>query len=162
MFFERVFSDVEMQFAVEVFEEDFAEMVAFGDDDGVFVRQIAQRGECWSEHRVRAYEWVVAIGIEFGQAGLDGCDVGKDALFSDVGHHHSECVECKLDGSSVDDEFGVEGAYFFGVGHSLGVEGEAKPLRVGIEDAYGVLEAEQVGEECPHLACAYNKYSHRC
>ena len=40
MLVEGVFEDVELELLVEVLEEDAAQVVALGDDDGVLVAQV--------------------------------------------------------------------------------------------------------------------------
>ena len=46
MLLECIFLDMELQFVVEILEEDFSEMIAFADYDGILIAEIRQRREC--------------------------------------------------------------------------------------------------------------------
>ena len=157
-----VFFDMEVQAAVDVAEEDFGEVVAFGDDDGVFVAEVVQSCECGAEHGVGGGKGVSASGVKFGQAGFDRCYVAEYARRRQQGHYLTEGVDGVFDGNGVDDELRLEVAYFFEVAEALAVEGEAQALRVGIVYGDFVLEGQQVAEEGAHLACAEYQYFHCC
>ena len=156
-----VFFDMEVQAAVDVAEEDFGEVVAFGDDDGVFVAEVVQPCEGGAEHGVGGGKGMSACGVKFGQAGLDGCYVAEYARRRQQGHHLAEGLDGVFDGDGVDDELRLEGAYFVEVAESLAVEGKAEALRVGVVYGDFVLEGQQVAEEAAHFAGAENQYFHR-
>lgn len=82
---ERIFLDVEAKTGVQVFEEYPAEVVAFADDDGVFVAEVGERGECGTEHGVGAHERVAGFGVELGKSGLDRGDVAQDGAWATGG-----------------------------------------------------------------------------
>lgn len=62
---EGVLKDVEMQAAVQVFEENFSQMIRFGDDDGVLLGEVAEVGKRGAEHGVCRHKRVFYLGIEF-------------------------------------------------------------------------------------------------
>lgn len=155
-----VFFDMEVQAAVDVAEEDFGEVVAFGDDDGVFVAEVVQPCEGGAEHGVGGGKGVSAGGVEFGQAGLDGCYVAEYGRGRQHWQHLAEGFDGVFDGGGVDYELGLEAAYFFEVAEALAVEGEAQALRVGVVYGDFVFEGQQVAEEGAHFAGAEYQYLH--
>ena len=137
---EGIFFDVKAEAAVDVAEEDFAEVVALADDDGVFVREVAQRGEGRAEHGVGRHEGVAAGGVELRQAGLHRRYVAEDGALGQVWHGLLEGLDGIFDRRGVDDKFGLEVLDFGEVAETLGVEGEAQAPRVGVVDGDLVVE----------------------
>ena len=52
MLFKRIFTDIQVQTAVNIFEEYLAQVVSFRDDNCILFLQVAQIGKCRAEHRV--------------------------------------------------------------------------------------------------------------
>ena len=149
---EGVFKDVQLQRLVEVLEEDAAQVVALGDDDGVLVAQVAEAGEGGAEHRVGGDVAESALGVELLQSGLDGGDVADDAVLGQDGQHLAEGVEGVLHRDGVDDQLRLEVLDFVQRGEAVGVVDEAQLVRVGVVDGGLVLKTQYVGEEGAHLA----------
>ena len=65
MFVESVVEDVQMEGLIKVLEENLSQMVAFADDDGILVTQVAEAGKSRSEHRMRGYVTETTFFVEF-------------------------------------------------------------------------------------------------
>ena len=70
VFLKTVFAHMQMQLVIEVAEKHLSQMVAFGDDNGVLVAQIAERCKCGAKHGMRTHKWVATCGIKLGQPGF--------------------------------------------------------------------------------------------
>ena len=151
--FEGVFADVEAQPLVEVFEEDAAHVVAFGDDDGVLRTQRTEVGKGGTKHRVGGHVAVAARLVEGLQARLDRSDVAQDAVVGNQRKNLAEYVGGVFQRDSVDDQLGTEVANLFKRGKSQRVVHKPQALRVDIIDGRLVLEAQEIYEEGAHLAC---------
>lgn len=81
MLVEGIFKDVQLHGLVEVLEEDFPQVVAFADDDGILRIQIVEAGKSGTEHRMRRHVAEAAFIVEFLQSGLYRSDVADDAVF---------------------------------------------------------------------------------
>ena len=152
MLVEGVLEDVEFELLVEVLEEDAAQVVALGDDDGVLVAQVAEAGEGGAEHRVCGDVAESALDVELLQPGLDGGDVADDAVLGQDGQHLTEGVEGIFHRDGVDDQLRLELLDFVQRGEAVGVVDEAQLVRVGVVDGGLVLKTQYVGEEGAHLA----------
>ena len=75
-----VLEDVEPEALVQVLEEHLAQVVALADDDGILIAQVAQAGECGSEHGVCAHEAEATLAIELGQLCLYRSDIAQYAV----------------------------------------------------------------------------------
>ena len=160
MLVERVFEDVQLQRLVEVLEEDAAQVVAFGDDDGVLRAQVVEAGEGGAEHWVRGHVAEAAFLIESLQAGLHGGDVAQDAVLGQDGEHLAEGFEGILHRGGVDDQLGFKFLYLVQRGEAVGVVDEAQLVRVDVEHGRLVLETQYVVEEGAHLSGSEDQDSH--
>ena len=160
MFFKGVLEDVQLQRLVEVLEEDAAQVVALGDDDGVLVAQVAEAGEGGAEHGVGGDVAEAALFVEPFQPGLDGGDVADDAVLGQDGQHLAEGVEGVLHGHGVDDQLRLEVLDFVQRGEAVGVVHEAQLHGVGVVHGRFVLETQYVCKEGAHLAGSKDQYSH--
>ena len=149
---EGVFEDVQLQRLVEVLEEDAAQVVALGDDDGVLVAQVAEAGEGGAEHRVGGDVAESALGVELLQSGLDGGDVADDAVLGQDRQHLTEGVEGVFHRDGVDDQLRLELLDFVQRGEAVGVVDEAQLHGVGVVHGRLVLETQYVCKEGAHLA----------
>ena len=68
MLVEGIFKDVQLHGLVEVLEEDFPQVVAFADDDGILRIQIVEAGKSGTEHRMRRHVAEAAFIVEFLQS----------------------------------------------------------------------------------------------
>lgn len=157
---ERVFEDVQLQRLVEVLEEDAAQVVAFGDDDGVLRAQVVEAGEGGAEHGVRGHVAEAAFLVEGLQAGLHGGDVAQDAVLGKHGQHLAEGVEGIFHRGGVDDQLGFKFLYLVQRGEAVGVVDEAQLVRVDVEHGRLVLETQYVIEEGAHLSGSEDQDSH--
>ena len=162
MLLEGVFEDVQLQRLVEVLEEDAAQVVALGDDDGVLVAQVAEAGKGGAEHRVGGDVAEAALFVEPFQSGLDGGDVADDAVLGQDGQHLAEGVEGVLHRHGVDDQLRLEVLDFVQRGEAVGVVDEAQLHGVGVVHGRLVLETQYVCKEGAHLAGSEDQYSHKC
>ena len=160
MLLEGVFKDVQLQRLVEVLEEDAAQMVAFGDDDGVLVAQVAEAGKRGTEHGVCGHVAEAAFGVELLQPGLYGRDVADDAVPRQDGQHLAEGFEGVLHGHGIDDQLRLELLDFVQCGETVGVVYESQLMRVGVVHGGFMLKTQQVGKEGAHLAGSKYQYSH--
>lgn len=157
---EGVFKDVQLQRLVEVLEEDAAQVVAFGDDDGVLRAQVVEAGEGGAEHGVRGHVAEAAFLVEGLQAGLHGGDVAQDAVLGKHGQHLAEGVEGIFHRGGVDDQLGFKFLYLVQRGEAVGVVDEAQLVRVDVEHGRFVLETQYVVEEGAHLSGSEDQDSH--
>ena len=70
MFVESIFKDIQLHGLIEVLEEDFAQVVAFADDDGILRVQVAEAGKGGAEHGVGGHVAEAAFIVELFQSGL--------------------------------------------------------------------------------------------
>ena len=69
VFLKTVFAHMQMQLVIEVAEKHLSQMVAFGDDDGVLVAQIAERckwGQTWGANsQMGGHLWHKTLATRF-------------------------------------------------------------------------------------------------
>ncbi len=160
VFLERVFADVQAQLPVQILEKDFAQVVAFRDDDGVFLVQLAEVGKRRTEHRVRRDVAETAGVVILLQVGLDRGDVGNDASLRQIRDDGVEGVERMAQRYAVDNQFRGKSLDLFHVLHPDGVVDETHPLRILFEHRDLVVETQEVGEKRAHLSGSENQYFH--
>ena len=103
MFVECIFKDIQLHGLVEVFEEDFAQVVAFADDDCILCIQVAEAGESGAEHRMCRHVAKTAFIVELLQPGLYRGDVADDTVFGQYRQHLTESVQCVFHRSGIYD-----------------------------------------------------------
>jgi len=150
---ERVFEDVEAQTRVQILEEATSHVVAFVDDDGVLVAQLAEVGKGGTEHGVRAHIVETTCLVVLLEACLHRRDVGEDTRLGEVWNHLVEHLQRVLEADGIDDQFGLKCVNLIQRRETLGVVHEAESLGVDVVHSHLVVERQQVGEERPHLTC---------
>ena len=156
-----VLEDVEPEALVQVLEEHLAQVVALADDDGILIAQVAQAGECGSEHGVCAHEAEATLAIELGQLCLYRSDIAQYAVLGQCGYHLLEGLDGVLYCGRIDDKLGSELAYLVKCGEAASVVHEAQALRVDVIHCCLVLETQQVGKEGAHLAGSEDENFHK-
>ena len=141
VFFKRIFADIEMKTAVEVFEEDFTQMIAFGDDYCVFFAQIVEIGKRRAKHRVRRDVGEAASLIKFLQMRFDRGNIGNDAIRRQKRKDRTESIECMIERDAIDDKFGVEILYLINMLHAERIINKTHPFRILFKDRNFVVEA---------------------
>ena len=137
---ERVFADVQLEFVVELLEEASSHEVALADDDGVLGRQLAEVGECWSEHRVGAHVSHTGILVVVLESRLHAADVAEDAGGWEVRNDLVEYGESVFEADGVDDEFWLERLDFVHRSETLAVVSETQTLGIYLVNCYLVVE----------------------
>ena len=108
MFGECIFKDIQLHGLVEVFEEDFAQVVAFADDDCILCIQVAEAGESGAEHRMCRHVAKTAFIVELLQPGLYRGDVADDTVFGQYGLYVAESILRVLYCNGIDNQFRFE------------------------------------------------------
>ena len=144
---------MQMQLVIEVAEKHLSQMVAFGDDDSIFVAQITERGKSGSKHRVRAHEGMTAGGIKFRQPGFHRCDIGYDARGRQERHHLSESLDGVFHRHGINHHFGLKCFNFIHGGETERIKSEAQALFIGIKDCHLVVHTQHIAEERTHFSC---------
>jgi hypothetical protein len=159
---EGVFADVEPQTGVEVAEEETAHVVAFADDDGVFLTQVTKIGKCGTEHGVGGYVAHAGGLVEVLETGLYGRYVAQDAVLGQMGNDLLEDRQRVFEGDGIDYQFGFKLLNFLVGGETLRIVKEPHAFGVDFIDRHFVVKTEQVGKEGAHFSSSQNEYFHRC
>ena len=133
MLVEGIFKDVQLHGLVEVLEEDFPQVVAFADDDGILRIQIVEAGKSGTEHRMRRHVAEAAFIVEFLQSGLYRSDVADDAVFGQYRQHLAESVQRVFHRNGIDDQLRLEVLDFFQCGEAVGVVDKTQLVRIDVE-----------------------------
>ena len=151
MLVEGIFKDVQLHGLVEVLEEDFPQVVAFADDDGILRIQIVEAGKSGTEHRMRRHVAEAAFIVEFLQSGLYRSDVADNAVFGQYRQHLAESVQRVFHRNGIDDQLRLEVLDFFQCGEAVGVVDKTQLVRIDVEHSRLVLETQDVCEERAHF-----------
>ncbi len=157
---EGVLVNVQVEPAVQVFEEDAPHVVSLTYDYRVLLAQLLQVGECRAKHRVCRHERMAALLIVLVQSCFYGRYVADDALGRQVGHDLFKRRYGVFQCHGVDDKLGAEVAHLAERCHSPAVVGEPHPFRIFVVHGRLVVETEQVEEEASHLTRSQYQYSH--
>ena len=151
MLVEGIFKDVQRHGLVEVLEEDFPQVVAFADDDGILRIQIVEAGKSGTEHRMRRHVAEAAFIVEFLQSGLYRSDVADNAVFGQYRQHLAESVQRVFHRNGIDDQLRLEVLDFFQCGEAVGVVDKKQLVRIDVEHSRLMLETQDVCEERAHF-----------
>ena len=140
MLVESVLKDIELHGLVQVFEEDFSQVVAFADDDGIFRIQVTQAGKSRSEHGMRRHVTETAFFIEFFQSRLYRSDIADDTVFGQYGQHLAESLQSIFYRGGVDYQLRFKLLDFFQRSETVGVIDKAQLMRVDVKHGRLVLK----------------------
>ena len=154
MLLEGVLIDVEAELAVEVLKETPAHIVTLIDDDGILLAELVEICKGRTKHRVGRDKTSSCALIVVMKSCLYGCDVRENTLLWEIWYYLVEGRDGIFYRHCIDAQLWLEGAYLLKVCKTLTVICKTQTLRIILKNSHFMVEAEEVDEKRPHLACS--------
>ena len=121
--------------------------IAFTDDDGMLVGQLAKVGKSRAKHWMSGDVWMASLLVKLPETSLHTRYVAQDTVGWQERQNTLKHAERMLQVYCIDDHLGLKASNLIKRHEPLHIIHEAEFARIDIVDSHFVVEGKKVGEE---------------